>query len=386
MLNVLVWGTVADGPCAFFRGHLYDAPLKALGVDMRHVSSLGQSPRFLDRHDEPVEAAKLSPEKLLAMLQRGDVRLDSRLDLEPLRWADVILFRRYYNGGRDTITPAVWEVVERMHDGPAIVYDTDDLLIGGAPRWNSLCGEIEAAEGMVKRMTRRADLVSCSTPMLARHLAPLNPNVRVIRNAVDASMYTAVAPRPEGDRARVVLYGNLAKLRDWAGHPSKAVADYRHRVRTVWLGAERGEVRGFDEVHPYVRGLPAFCRTLGNLHPDIGMAPIADDTPFDRSKSELHWLEFSAAGAATIAQRMGKGPDSGPYSIIRDGVDGVLAKGRQEWSDGLKLLLDPNRRADIAGAARERVLRDYDYRDRAVLWRDAFVWAAEHAGIGLRAA
>ncbi|MGD0121096.1 MAG: glycosyltransferase [Candidatus Limnocylindrales bacterium] len=385
-LRVLVWGTDAAGACAFFRGHLFDEPLAALGVEMRHVSALNnERSLILDRDGYAIDTNKIPPSELLAMLDRGDARLDYKLDTSSLQWADVLLFRRYYRvTGRDLITRALWDVAESLTDAPAIVYDTDDLLLGPAPRWNGLWADMEAAEPMVRRMARRADLVTVSTPTLARHFGRLNPNLRVIRNAIDPELYVPTEPRPEGERTRVLLYGNVVRLRDFLGYPSQAVADYRHRVRVCYLGAERNEVGGlFDEAHGYVTGLPEFCRALGNLHPDVGLAPIADATPFDRSKSELHWLEYSAAGAATIATRMN---GDGPYDVIRDGIDGILARGRAEWSDGLKLLLDPSRRADIASAARERVMRDYSHVKRAEEWASALRWAAEHRGIGLKAA
>lgn len=398
MLKVLVWGTSSEGPCAYFRGgQLFDKEWAALGIEVRHVSALdNQESRILDRDGDVIDPHKVAPSVLLAMLDSGAARLDYQVDTEPLEWADVLFFRRYYRvTGRDLITRAVWDVVESS-DKP-VVYDCDDDLLGPAPRWNGLAADMEAAQPLVRRMARRADLVTVSTPVLARRFAPLNPNVRVVRNAIDASLYTATEPRPEGDRVRVVLYGNVTKQRDhsgyadvsgkWqGGYAAAAVRDYGHRVRSVFLGAERGEVHGFDEVHPYVKGLPQFCRALAGAHGDIGLAPIADDTPFTRAKSELHWIEYTAAGMATIATRYSGGPDSGPYNVIRDGVDGVLARGRQEWHDGLKRLLVPSFRADVAAAARERVLRDYSHVKRAEEWAASFRWAAAHAGVGLRAA
>jgi glycosyltransferase involved in cell wall biosynthesis len=221
-------------------------------------------------------------------------------------------------------------------------------------------------------------------------------------------------PRPEGSVPRVLYYGNGARLRDYmgwpadgtpnaaqlaaqdgksplnygkweGGYPYKAVSELRRQVRTVFLGAEPKTydsiARLFTEVRPYVTGIPEFAKALANAHGDIGLSPLLGDS-FDQAKSELHWLEYSLAGCATIATRYNGGPDNGPYNGIRHGVDGVLAKGRQEWIDGLKLLLDPSRRADIAAAARERVLREYNYLDRAKEWADVFKWAAEHRGIG----
>ena len=61
----------------------------------------------------------------------------------------------------------------------------------------------------------------------------------------------------------------------------------------------------------------------------------------------------------------------------------MLAKGRQEWYDALrKLIREPNLRADMASAARERVLAEYHFEKRAEEWASAFYYAADHAGIG----
>jgi hypothetical protein len=101
---------------------------------------------------------------------------------------------------------------------------------------------------------------------------------------------------------------------------------------------------------------------------------------FSRSHSELHWLEYSLAGAATVASRTMGG---GPYEVIRDGVDGLLARNKAEWREQLRRLAgSPEMREDLAGRARERVMAEYDVRQRAAEWADAFRWAAEHAGRG----
>ena len=74
----------------------------------------------------------------------------------------------------------------------------------------------------------------------------------------------------------------------------------------------------------------------------------------------------------------------GPYEVIRDGVDGLLARNKAEWRDNLRqLAASPQMREELAGRARERVLTEYDVHQRAAEWADAFRWAAEHAGRGL---
>jgi glycosyltransferase involved in cell wall biosynthesis len=151
-------------------------------------------------------------------------------------------------------------------------------------------------------------------------------------------------------------------------------------TRRVWLGGDDPAIRGVaDEVLAYVRGAPAFARALVEARPDIGLAPVADE-PFNRARSELHWLEYAMAGAPTAASRLMGGS---PYDVVRDGVDGLLARNKAEWREALRSLArSPARRAEIAGRARERVLAEYRAADRAIEWADAYRWAAEHAGRG----
>lgn len=82
---------------------------------------------------------------------------------------------------------------------------------------------------------------------------------------------------------------------------------------------------------------------------------------------------------AFIGQRYPGG--DAPYSVVRDGVDGLLARGAQEWHDAVrKLAKSKDLREQLAGAAKERVLAEYTHTARAPEWAAAFNWAAEHAG------
>ena len=104
----------------------------------------------------------------------------------------------------------------------------------------------------------------------------------------------------------------------------------------------------------------------------MGVAPLVDDA-YNRARSELHWLEYSLAGAATVASAL----DGGPYDPIRHGVDGLLAGSPDEWARHLAALAaSPALREDLAGAARERVLRESTIAVRAPEWAQAYRDAA----------
>lgn len=333
-MRLLVWGLM-DGPVPYFRGSQFGKFWPGLGVDAVFCTLAAFNPTFVDG-------------------------------------AEVVLFRRWYVDQGQTET--AWDRCGAR--GIARVYDSDDWDFGmrpDNPNWANASGQFP----LIAKMAREADLVTTSTPYLAGLFSRYNPRVRVLRNAVDPSLYAATEPRTD-ERVTSVYYGSRTRLREYFGtevdgHWRGGYADAAVRaagLRAVWIGDDgRGPIpREFDDVIAYDHDFVRFCRQLGNAHGDIGPAPLIGDS-FDLSKSELHWLELTAAGVAVVAQRLA----GGPYSVIRDGTDGILARGAREWHDAVRrLAAEPALRADLVAAARERLATDYDPRRRAGEWADAF--------------
>jgi glycosyltransferase involved in cell wall biosynthesis len=400
-VNVLVYGALDAGSCDVFRAGMYRDHLAALGVTLRPWTRLNVefAPGWAGRPQEAVEA--------------GAFEID-RTDLD---WADVIVFRRYYfttfaceacdtasrseaemaaharatghraRGPLDRLLRPLWA---RLLADPsflgarAVVYETDDDVLA-TPTWTGGSAVAALEADLVRAMLRRADLVTVSTPPLVRMASRYSAAVRLIRNAIEPDWYPDPAGVPEREgEPRLLFYGVSRRLLDYAvchdavDELGRAVPD----ARRVWVGSDEEAVRAVvDEAVGYVQGAPAFARALVEARPDIGLAPVAAE-PFNRARSELHWLEYSMAGAPTVASRLMGG---GPYDVIRDGVDGLLARNKTEWREALKSLArSPVRRAEMAGRARERVLAEYRAADRAIEWADAYRWAAEHAGRGSR--
>ena len=411
-LNVLIYGALDAGSCDVFRAGMFRDHLAALGVTLRPWTQLRVdfASGWENRQQEAVDA--------------GAFEID-RTDLD---WADVVLFRRYYftsfacqscdaawrleseaddharntghpvRGPLDRLLRPLWARLladPAFLGGRAVVYETDDDVLL-TPAWTGSSAVAGLEADLVRSMLGRADLVTVSTPPLQKMASRHNGAVRLIRNAIEPSWYSADSGRmrTDGQQAgavaadsvgpRVVFYGVGARLRDYAvcRDAVDEIARTAPGAQRIWLGSDDPRVRAVvDETHDFVRGPAGFARSLVEVRPDIGLAPIADE-PFNRARSELHWLEYSRAGAATVASRLMGG---GPYDVIRDGVDGLLARNKAQWLNGLKSLAgSPGLRAELAGRARERVLAEYRAADRAVEWADAYRWAAEHAGRGAR--
>ncbi len=405
-LRVLVMGDTAVGNvCDTYRTAMYVPYLAELGVEVRYAIASFVSEAAADLDE-------------VARQVRGGPGHFDRSDIE---WADVVVFRRSYvthflclGCGFGSIEPAAarqhgresghevqigsdWlmrPLFDRIESDPAflggraIVYETDDDLLNIGPS-NGMHRILRHELDLLERMVRLADLVTVSTTVLRSRLAPMNPEIRVLRNAVDPEWYGEPGGAQLPGEPRILYYGTVGRVRDYAICREAVDATVRAHpgARRIWLGvselaSHRAQLEGIaDEVRPYVIGVPAFARALREARPDIGLAPVVGQA-YDQARSELHWLDYSMAGAATVASRV---REDGPYRVIRDGVDGLLVRSGAEWRRALgRLAASRDLREEMAGRARERVLDEYHVRRRAAEWADAYRWAADHAGRGRR--
>jgi len=400
LIRVLVYGSVDSGSSDFHRLGMYRERLARLGVEMRMWS---------DFNDYSIRLPAGYSGRLTDALRDGVAEVDR----EPIDWADVILFRRWYSaspccgscdaagsaemlaahslvtghrpGHFDQLLPLLLSTIEAHPEllrGRALVYETDDDMLAAAPR-APFHRRLVPNRPIVEWMLRRADLVTVATPVLARMAGRYNHAVRVVRNAIDPAWYErpGAAPELEGD-PRILYTGGLDRSRDYevCREAVDWVAAGVPGARRFWLGSDDATVRALvDEAQGHAESGPASARALTAIRPGIGLAPVVDDD-FGRAQTELRYLEYTMAGAATVASRtMG----DGPYDFIRDGVDGILAGDAAEWRSGLERLAGSRTlREEIAGRARELVLAEYDPDARAEEWADAYRWAAEHGGSG----
>jgi Glycosyl transferase family 2/Glycosyl transferases group 1 len=399
-LHVLVYGSIDAGACDSVRLGVYRELLRDHGIEMRTWGEINdyrvQIPAaYADRLDDAIRDGVAS------------------VDMSPIDWADVLVFRRWYGTvhacddcdfagpdaaalaahastaghqpvTRDRIVRSLLGSIETdpaVLRGRAVVYELDDDLFSPQP-WLGFYRRLQGDRDLIERFARRADLVTVTTPALARSLGRYNSAVRVIRNAVDPERYKDVEPETGPRPLSFLYYGVAPRRHDYEICRDAVDAAARtHGGTRIWLGSDEPEIRALvDRAYPYENDPAGFAARLAAARPAIGLAPVGQDD-FSRGHSELHWLEYSMAGAATVASRTMGG---GPYDVIRDGVDGLLARNKAEWREKLdRLAGSADMRQELAGRARERVLAEYDVRKRAAEWADAFRWAADHAGRGM---
>lgn len=227
---------------------------------------------------------------------------------------------------------------------------------------------------------RAVDGIICSTPWLADRYGSLNPNTYVCRNGIDLKRY-ALTP-PQRDHVGVGwagATGHREAMRPWLAEVA-AVMHERPDVHFVSVGqqfaqtlaptfgAERCLDVPFSAFDTYAASMTLY---------DIALAPAGDNS-FYRGKSDLRWLEASAAGLPLIA-------DPQIYPDIEHGVTGFHAETPEEMGEILReLVADEPLRRRVGASARAYVTEHRSAQVAAQQWDTVLRGVTESAAVGGR--
>lgn len=298
---------------------------------------------------------------IAAMKERGhnadfyDNGLDSleKFD-ERVAGANVVI----YGCAQDGRKVAMVHGGKKVH-GYKIVCDADDLITD-IPAYNFASRVFHNATGF-KRMCimqyQLADAVTVSTRYLATAMKRHTPNVHLVPNCVDLSLWAGVRSRQKETRHRDDVrihwggggghYDDVLKVRD----PLLRIFAERPQVKLIfgnfvpdWAALLDPQRVFFMTLAPY-RG--TWQKILTWLCVDIGLAPLVDN-PFNRAKSHVKWLDYAMAGVAGIYQ------DIDAYETVVDGVTGLKVTTADEWYESLKTLVDNAATRERLGAQARR--------------------------------
>lgn len=288
--------------------------------------------------------------------------------------ADIVIWHpMYYDWSLDFFLE-----MQHKHQKPFIV-EVDDNYVD-VPAWN------EAFHGFRSGSSYRTSSLDCmrnadgmivTTPHLKETYSAINDNVQVVENSLDF----------KGDR----------KFIGW----DKVSIRKHNGIRLGWIGG-RSHFEDLMLVSPAIRtvlkdnpdvtlvlvnsALRDSCSSLGREYPfeglkvhyadrsvainryarfaasfgfDIGIAPLVDCN-FNRSKSNLRWLEYSALGIPTVATNI-----SHFSQTVKSMETGILVSDNDlgKWTDALNLMIrNKNLREEIGRNAAKRVRKYFNVR------------------------
>lgn len=271
----------------------------------------------------------------------------------------------------------------RQRHGKLTIVETDDCLTD-VPHWNEAFhafGPNSHNRAIALDCMMAADAVIVSTPYLKDTYAPFNSNIHVVENSLDfkgdSSFVGWDKATPKKHRGtRIGWIGGRSHFDDlMLVMPAlKEVLTEYPDVRLTLVNSAVKEscdasgvqypLAGLKNVLIADRSAPinSYARFAAHFGFDIGIAPLVDCV-FNRCKSNLRWLEYSAQGIPTVAT------DISHFSqTIKDGKDGLLVKNNDltVWKESLmRLIEDDVLRETIGRNAYKRVRKDFNVKRNA---------------------
>jgi glycosyltransferase involved in cell wall biosynthesis len=259
--------------------------------------------------------------------------------------------------------------------GLKLIYDFDDAVM-----FNSSRHPIPESPLRMRHfasMVKRCHGIIAGNSYLKSLAEPYNKNIWILPTTIDTDKYiiknttSEIATRPDDHRnARNDNKGDAQQMiLGWIGG-SKSL---------VFLKALQPMLDRIAERHNNV-ALKIVCDSFfeSNKMPiikkawseadesedvlsfDIGLAPLPDD-PWSRGKCATKLLQYMASGIPAVASAVGVHNE-----IIRDNVNGCLARNDAEWFDKLsRLIEDVTLRQRLGATARQTAEQDYSVKANA---------------------
>lgn len=268
------------------------------------------------------------------------------------------------------------------HQKPFVV-EVDDNFID-VPPWNEAHHSFKSGSSYRQislSCIREAEAVIASTPHLKETYAPFNENIYVVENSLDFKGdsgfvgWDQVSTRKHrgvrlgwiGGRSHFedlmlvapVLQEILRKYPD----ATLCLVNSALKLSCEALGKPY-PFEGFKNVHYADRSVAInrYAKFMASFGLDIGIAPLVDCN-FNRSKSNLRWLEYSALKIPTVASSISHFSQS-----IQGGKDGFLVKDNDPdvWMQYLESFITlPHLREEVGRNAYGRVKTDFNIKRNA---------------------
>jgi len=289
--------------------------------------------------------------------------------------ADLVLIQRDF----PRHTRAYREIVTRARDqGKPLVFDLDDLLLElPADHPDRVNRYYSAALLPMLHAILEADAVTASTAPLCDYLQPLNPRTWLLPNYLDDRLWNLrpMADKEENGQPVVIGYmggdSHTSDLLEIAPVLVQILERYADRVRLNFLGARppaglQGKSNvGWTPAQTFEYA--QFAAIFLQQDYDLVIAPLRDNL-FNRCKSAIKFLEYSALGAPGVYSRLD------PYAgVVEHGQNGFLASDLDEWREYLSHLIeDPYLRRQMGAAAQETLRQGWLLSQHAQAWPQVY--------------
>jgi glycosyltransferase involved in cell wall biosynthesis len=258
--------------------------------------------------------------------------------------------------------------LEMKKKGAKLIYEIDDDLFN-IPEWNPAAKtlNVKKVQDGIKYFVSNVDAIFVTTEELRGIYRNYCENIYVLPNSVDSEI---IYPCNRNTVKPVVCWqGSTTHERDLmvARAGFEQLAKDQDIIFKLWCGYD-GKTREPAFNIPGAETLQlvpfeAFYQMFSQVGTYVGLAPLCANV-FNKSKSNLKFLEYTVHDAVTVASNFG------PYKdTIEDGVTGILVSDNSEWYEKVRMVLaDQDMHKRILENAKRVVKENFSISTNYKLW------------------
>lgn len=301
------------------------------------------------------------------------VEPDNSLLFQIANWADIVIV------GRKDLPDfyATWGGIREFFNIP-IVLDTDDNIHHVRPTnpgYSSYHPGSEHITWNKYASVKIFDAITVSTQDLLDFHKKDNPRIYLLPNNLDVKEWDSHEKKKHEDgMLRIGFIGSSAHGEgvNFIKNPMLKIMQKYPKVKFMVTHVYSSffkdwpdDIRARIEFVPWIK-LQDWPKGVKELGMDIGLAPLTDNM-FNRGKSNLRWMEYSASSICPIVSPVK------PYLCVKDGVTGLIAKEREDWFKAMENLIDNEKlRYNITKASYEEIKTKYDIAKNIPLWEKTY--------------
>jgi glycosyltransferase involved in cell wall biosynthesis len=232
-----------------------------------------------------------------------------------------------------------------------LIYDLDDDLPALAKTGKH--PHLTFAQPAIELFIKEAKLMTVSTPVLLNRYRGAAKEIILIDNTLSRKHWGLIEPNKTTIRSpfRILYMGTSTHEEDYlliVDALESIHREFNQEISINFMGVTNSKLPNWinrinlgNNSHNY----PAFVNTLRASHTrlyQIGLAPLVDNY-FNKAKSDLKFLDYTALGCTTIASNI-----DCYNKTITNGGNGFLAEANHEsWYRAIKCILTDAKTADL---------------------------------------
>ena len=358
-------GTILDAnPNAIYQF----APVpKALSF--REVKSIVYYPAYKEAY--AVEYLRINAPYKAAGIELIPGKINGINDPERVLLGDAVIFQREFPRNHQE-----YEEIVRIarQNNKLIIYEIDDFLFE-LPEEHPEREKNSYVDALMPMLSAivEADVVIVPTKTLGDMLVGFNPNIILLPNYLDTTLWD-IKPPQVSELYPITIgymgsYSHTPDLEILAPVIKQLLEEFEDKLQFKIIGTPLPEsLTGIQNIEyqdspsdEYKKFIPFFQE----MDFDIFIAPLAENN-FNKCKSPLKFLEYSAMGVPGVYSAID------PYNgMITDGIDGFLASGEDEWKEKITILIqNAELRLQMAIAAQNTVKEKWLLSRNINSWKD----------------